>query len=399
VCAAAVALATLGALASAPRDARAQTGPEAWRPAPVDSAKLWVQAANQVFAEATTDTITPRDFEAFLLLERVAQRYFTALGPRGMRGAKGVLTVLDSLGAQAEFAQDEQLPQFCALTFFNSKFMGYGAMTFVYWWRGSDLMRQGLRLTGGKNVQLDVWWTGIEVAPYEMALLDQRRTGDVRESFFTMLRLSKQADYWGVVQSGRKDVDLGGPGASRLMDLNGDGVPEIVNYTETAPDPRFVVNHELPPLFSERVWERRDEGFRQLDRRTLAGPFATFVLFLRALEHADLPVARELAASRAVVTQAQTLKLGSYSAAKTWTALDMPAGGPWNHVMRFAYGKPGALTHGLEVTMKYAEGHWIVERLESATAKSDSASAKTAPKTAPKPAPAPPPAPGVGVRR
>ncbi len=367
-----------GALFGFAPAAHAQTRPEPWRPAPLDSARLWADAANAVFAEATADTILARDYEAFQLLNRIARKYFTALGPRGMRGAKGVLTQLDSLHVQAEFAQDAQLPQFCALTFFNPKFQGFAALTYVYWWRGSDLLHQTLRLTGAKNLQLDAWWTGIEVAPYEMALIDSRRAGDSRESFFTLLRMSRRADRWGVVQTGRKDVDLGGPGASRLMDLNGDGVPEIVNYFEAPPDPRFVVNHALPPLLAEQVWERRDEGFRPLDRKTLVSPFATWVLFLRALENKDVSVARELAATQTIVSKAQSLRLGTYNAPNSWTAIDTPSGGAWNHVMRFAYGRPGTAPRGVEVGMKYTGGHWVIDRLDPATAPADTTGAKAA---------------------
>jgi hypothetical protein len=350
---------------------------------------MWADAANAVLAQATRDTITADDGEAFALLSRIARQYFTALGPRGMRGAKGVLTRLDSLGVQSEFVQDDALPQFCAITFFNPKFPGYAAMTYVYWWRGSDLLYQALRLTGAKNLQFDVWWTGIEVAPYEAAIVDSRRSGEGRESFFTLLRMSRHADFWGVVQTGRKDVDLGGPGATKLMDLNGDGVPEIVNFTEAEPDPRFADGPYLPPLLSERVWERTAEGFKPLDRRTLASPFATFVLFLRALEHKDTPLARELASSAAVVTRAQTLRLGSFVAPKAWTVLDTPQGGPWNHVIRLAYGTPQARTHGIEVGFKFADGRWKVDRITPAGASADSSRAGAAAPAGRKPAPAP----------
>jgi hypothetical protein len=359
-----------------PRAASAQTRPEAWRPGAVDSLRLWADAANRAFAESTADTITQRERDAFQLVHRIARRHFLSLGANRMRGAKGVLTVFDTLGVHAEFAQDEQLPQFCAVTFFNPKFSGYAALTYLYWWRGSELMSQSVRLAGGRDLQLDAWFTGIEVAPYEMALIDRRRTGNPRESFFTLLRMSRQADFWGVIQSGRKDVDLGGPGASRLVDLNGDGVPEIVNYSESPPDPRFVVNHSLPPLFSERVWERRDDGFQLLDRRTLASPFATFVLFLRALELRNVSVARELAATQAIVTKAQNLRLGTYAAPKSWIAVETPSGGPWNRTMRFAYGNPGAPGRGVEVGCKFTDGHWVIDKLESSVAKPDTTSAK-----------------------
>src|SRR5690348_3260466 len=167
---------------------------------------------------------------------------------------------------------------------------------------------------------MKAWWTGNELGPYEMAFVDYARSGDPRLGSFSMLRMSKNADFWGAVQTGRKTIDLGGPGVSKFVDLDNDGVPEFVHWTDAELDERFVKDRNLPPLLSERTWRRTDEGFQLLDRRTVPTPFATYVLFLRALSNGSTALARSLTATQEVYTKAQTLKLGTFATKDSWRA-------------------------------------------------------------------------------
>jgi len=339
-----------------------------WQPPAVDSMRLWANEGLALLAPATSDTVGPTEFAAFDLFDRVARKSFAALGSRSMRGAGGVLTVLDSLGVKAEFAQDGELPQFCALTFFHPAFDGYAAMTYLYWWRGDELRRQRMLLTGGKRLQLEVWWTGKSESPYEAAFIDHRRTGETREPFFTLLRMSPRADFWGIVQAGRRDLDLGGRGTARFVDLNDDAVPELLAWVVSPPDVRFRAGPDLPPLLSERIWQRSDSGFVVLDRRTLPSPFATFVLFLRSLETAQSALSRDLVTAPAVLTKARTLKLGTFKEAGSWESLGHSAGGPWNQRMRFQYGTAARRDRMLEVQMKFVDGRWLIESLNAPAA-------------------------------
>jgi len=275
-----------------------------------------------------------------------------------------VVARFDSLGVPVEFAQDADLPQFCALTFFHPRFAGYAAVTYLYWFRSNELMRQRLILTGGKSLQLKVWWTGNPLGAYELGLLDRRRNGDTRETFFTMLRISRLADFWGVIQWGRKDVDLGGRGPARFVDLNDDATPELVNWVESAPDPRFVVDPHLPQILSERLWQRTDSGFVLFDRRTVPTPFATWVLFLRSLAAGETATARALVATPAVLARARALGLGAVTAAQSWQVLESPLADRWNQRMSFRYGAPER-DRGLDVRMKFDDGHWTIESLDS----------------------------------
>ncbi|MGH7726596.1 MAG: hypothetical protein ACREOU_14305 [Candidatus Eiseniibacteriota bacterium] len=361
---AAVAIAALAILpAAAAAQPTIQRVPEPWRPVGLDSAQAWALEARALLSESKSDSIGPREARAFRLLSRIARRHFEALGPRQMSGAHGVLATFDSLHVDAEFAQDPELPQFCAVTFFNPTFPGYACVTFLFWWRGNELFEQTLRLTGGRRIQMDVWWTGIDVAPYEMGLVDYLRSGDGRQGFFTMLRISRLAEFWGVIQKGRKDVDLGGPGPARFVDLDHDAVPELVSWTESAPDPRFIDDTALPPLVSERTFHRSDKGFELLERRTVASPFATFVLFLRALETKELSLARTLSSTSTIVTRANTLRLGSFKQKDSWQFKQEAKPSSWDHRMRFAYGTPPNLDRSLDVWMKAVEGHWVVDSL------------------------------------
>jgi hypothetical protein len=367
-----------------PTVARAQ-GVLPWTPAGLDSTRLWGLEARTRLDQSTDEKIGPNESAAFNLLDRLTRRYFLDLGPRGMRGAKGLLTLTDSLKLDVEIAQDPELPQFVIVTYFNTKFAGYGAWTTLYWWRGDELMKQSILLAGGRGVQMDAWWTGNELGPYEMGIVDHRRTGDPRAATFSMLRMSRKADFWGAVQAGNKTIDLGGSGPSRFVDLDNDGVPELVHWADADQDERFVRDPNLPALISERIFRRTDEGFRLLDRRTVQTPFSTFVLFLRALENGQTALARSLAATPAVLAKAQALRLGTFSAKGSWRASEPAPGARWADSMRFQYGSPQRADKGLEVHLKESEGHWLIDGLTSLS-------------LAPGQAPAPRPVPAPGKR-
>ncbi len=329
-----------------------------------DSSAAWAREGLALLAASRADSVGAVETRAFDAFDRIAQRYFSALGSRHMQGARGVLTVFDSLGVPAEFVQDAELPQFCAITFFHPAYAGHAAVTYLHWFIGDELQRQRLLLTGGKNLQLEVWWTGNPGGPYEAGLLDRRRTGDTAETFFTLLRMAPNARVWSVLQYGRRGVDLGGRGPARFVDLNDDSIPELVSWTAVTPDPRFVVNSHLPPLLSERLWQRSDSGFVLFDRRTVPTPFATWVLFLHALGAGETVAARALVASPAVVTRARVLGLGAVRAKDSWQALDSGADDRWNQRMTFLYGAPKR-SRGLDVKMKFVDGHWLIERIDS----------------------------------
>ena len=341
-------------VALAPARAHAQT-PESWQ--------AWAREGLAILAESRSDTLGADEARAFDAFDRIAEGYFTRLGSRKMAAARGLLAVYDSLGVPVEMAQDAELPQFVLLTFFHPAYAGHAAVTYVHWFIGEDIRKQRLLLTGGKSLQFDVWWTGRAEGPYEAGILDRRRTGDTRDVFFTMLRLSQNAENWGVVQYGRRGVDLG-RGTARFVDLNDDAMPEITSWSETEPDPRFVVDPHLPKILTERLWQRTDSGFVMLDRRTVPTPFATWVLFLRALTNGETATARALVASPAVLTKARTLGLGAVSAKESWQAVEGVGGDRWSQNMSFLYGTPKR-SKGLDVRMRIDEGHWRVEGIGS----------------------------------
>lgn len=369
----AVAVAAVASEATAPPDARAQT-PESW--------KAWAREGLSILAESRSDSVGANEARAFDAFDRIAEGYFTRLGMRKMAGARGVLSVFDSLGVPVEMAQDPELPQFVVLTFFHPAYQGHAAMTYLHWFFGEEIRRQRLLLTGGKNLQLEVWWTGRTEGPYEAAILDRRRTGETRDNFLTLLRMAQSGQAWGVVQYGRRGVDLG-RGSARFVDLNDDAAPELVSWSESEPDPRFVQDVHLPEILAERTWQRTDSGFVLLDDRIVATPFASFVQFLRALGAGQTATARALATSQAVVTRARNLGLGAITAKDSWQALAATGGDRWNENMSFVYGTPRR-TKGLDVRMKFADGHWHVDRLESRTLNPSA------------PPPAVPPTPGPG---
>jgi hypothetical protein len=348
---------------AAPGPVAAQLRPEPWRVPTADTLRSWATQANALLVAGAADTLTPASRQAFGLLNQVVRNQFERLGSRHMNGAAGVMALLDSLNVEAEFAQDPDLPQFCAVTFFNPKFAGYAALTYLYWWRGEELMHQGVVLRGGRHLRLRVWWTGLDLAPYELGMVDDLRTGEARRGNFTLLRLSRNADFWGIVQYDRNSIDLGGAGPADFVDLNHDGIPELVAVIPSAPDPRFVVDRNLPPILSHRVWYRTVPGFVPLERQTLATPFATFVLFLRALEAGEPAAVRGLAATPAVAARAQALRLGTFKAPGSWRVEEPPDGDRWDERLNLSYGVPPTLDHRLEVSMEFRDGRWVVGKL------------------------------------
>ena len=331
-----------------------------------DSSAAWAREGLALLAANPTDSLVAEQSRAYDLFDKIAEGYFAKLGPRHMQGARGVLSVFDSLGIPVEMSQDAELPQFVALTFFHPTYAGHAAMTYLHWFIGNEIRRQRLLLTGGKGLALEVWWTGQATGPYEAGLLDRRRTGETRDVFFTLLRMSPNAEVWNVIQYGHRGVDLG-RGQARMVDLNNDATPEIVSWAEAEPDPRFVVDVHLPQLLSERLWQRTDSGFVLLDRRTVPTPFATWVLFLRSLSAGESATARAIVTAPSVLTKARTLGLGAVKAAGSWQALESVGADRWNQRMSFLYGSPKR-TKGLDVRMRFTDGHWQVERIDARTA-------------------------------
>ncbi len=336
-----------------------------WRPAGLDSLRLWGLEAHARLADSQSDTVGPNEQRAFELLDRAMRSTLRGLGPKGMRGAPGVLAVFDSLKLDVEIAQDPKWPQFVVATYFNPSFAGHACWTTIFWWRGNDLLSQSMILQGGRNAQVAVWWTGNDLGPYEMGIVDYRRTGDPREGYFSMLRLSRNADFWGAVQYGKKSFSLGGPGPARFVDLNGDGVPELVNWSVSPPDPRFVADQFLPPLLAESSWMRTDDGFAPLDHRTLPTPFATWVLFLRALTGGQTALARSLCATPEPMLSAQRLKLGLVSAKNSWHVGETPNPDPWRERFAFGYGTPGRREHECRVELTEVQGHWLIASIKA----------------------------------
>ena len=353
-----------------------------WKPAGLDSLRLWGLEARTRLDQTTVDSLGANEIAAYTLMDRMTSRYFSALGASGMRGAPGLLALTDSLKLDVEIEQDPDLPQFAVVTYFNPKFAGYACWTTLFWWKGADLEQQNVLFPGGRRIEMKVWWTGNELGPYEMALVSHARAGNPRLGAFSMLRMSKNADFWGAVQTGKKTIDLGGPGVSKFVDLDNDGVPELVHWTDAELDDRFVKDRNLPTVLSERTWRRTDEGFQLLDRRTVPTPFATFVLFQRALSNGQAELARSLTSTAAVYTKATTLKLGTYSAKGSWRASEPAPGVRWEDSIRFQYGTPTRLDKGIEVRMKQVEGHWLVDALTPLSLGPEGA-------PAPKPVPAP----------
>ena len=303
------ALVLASGLAASPATAQVSPSlPKPWRPAASDSIADWASQARALLAGSKSDELGEREIVAYRYVDRIAKSYFHALGSKGMTGAGGVVAFFDSLRLEAKFTQDAEYPAFAFVQYFNQSHEDFASLGYVYWFRGSEIRSQPIHLKGGHDPQFQVWWTGRESSPWEMALLYDVGRVSNSEPELIFMRMVPTGAGWEPVQAGVGSIDLGGQGSARFADLDHDGIPEIVSWVAGVSDSLFVPCRELgcPKLITERTFVLQ-RAFELYDQRTVATPFAAFVLFVRALTSGQLPLAQSLVTSPAVLAKAREL--------------------------------------------------------------------------------------------
>jgi hypothetical protein len=358
------AVACLGPLGAEPVAAQAGR-PAPWRPAGGDSIAAFANEARSMLQASTGPALTENDRLAYALVDRIARAHFARLGPTGMRGAESLYSLFDSLQLSAAISQDPKLPVFTLVQFRNPHFEGFASLAYLYWFLGNDVRSQPINLKGGRDAKLRVVWRNDPAGPYDAAILHFAGPASAMEPQLMVFRLFPTGLAWAPVQVGDDELDLGTAGAAEWTDLDRDGTAELMSWTRAETDPLFAEcqGAACPPLITQRVFAHGRAGFRLIEQRSLATPYAIFVLFQRALSRGDERFAQTLVTRPEVIAKARELGWVGQTSAASFRARPAEGGVRWGDRLRFDYGEPGRYGTLVEVRFANQEGHWLLDEV------------------------------------
>jgi len=330
-----------------------------WVPPGFDSLKTWAAQARAEFRDQSRDTVDAETIVPYNRVGAIAARWLRSLGPAAASHSRAVEAALDSLGFDTEIVNDPELPNFMLLVVRNPFRLTASAMGIMYWRRGDRMQQQAFELHGGQAPQMRVWWNGERAAPYEWAILDRSRGERVRIRFF-MFRLTADGSMWRPAQYEGRGPDLSRAHAAGFDDVNGDGSPEVVAWSEAAADTLFEACTGCPRRLIESIFtERKDEGFVLHDRRLVPAPYSMFVLFIRSLVDHNRAAAARLLAQPAKLDEAIGWGWGARRTPGTWK-LELSEDDRWPRWMQFRFrGSRGVEHYVVRFTQK--EGQWLIE--------------------------------------
>lgn len=353
------------AILAGPAHSQELPGAQPWRPSAADSTRIWATSARLILEGSTSQSLGDEELRAFMLLNRVTLNYFQKLGPRGMGGAAGLHTALDTLGLRIEITQDPVLPAFTLVNFLNPISDKSASLAYLYWFRGEELRSQPFNLRNGRKPRLRVFWVGAEDAPYEAALIHHEGDGERRVPVLSTMRLSPNADVWFPRQMGAQAIRLDGVGEAVWADINGNGIPEAIGWTAGRPGQPFEFCQEAncPHLIVESVFGRLPSGrFTRIEQRELSLPVRSLVRFVQAMQHGEPGVARQWADNEQVIDAAMAYGWEKIEGENTFQVLrDRGAkedGGEQR--IRVAYQLPGGGLTPAEVYFVNREGEWLL---------------------------------------
>lgn len=273
-------VATLAALSLGVLSAHA----EVVRPwAPPGDSLLGVAATARVhFERQRGDSVGGDNYDPYEIVGRLGRRMLAALGRTHALQAPAIEATLDSLGLDVEVAIDPRVPGMTFMLVRNPYHRTSNAFGFTYWYHGNDLRMQGMSMPPAQGVTVRFWWTGRTDVPYEEALVYDHRS-DPRTLGFRLLRLEPRAMYWNLVQYEGNGPMFEPRATASFVDVNQDGLPELLAFQPLDPDSFLVLRSEVPKVTQELLFTERPEGFVAHDSRTLAGPTETLRLFTRIL--------------------------------------------------------------------------------------------------------------------
>ncbi|HEY6865665.1 MAG TPA: hypothetical protein VI792_00305, partial [Candidatus Eisenbacteria bacterium] len=354
-----VGLLVAGAIAPAAPPVAAQ-GARVWAGPPGDSLAAWAAEARARFKANAGDSVGGDNYRAYELVGTMSRRLLRALGPQRLSAAPGIKAVLDSLGLDTDIVADPRLPAFAFVMVRNPYRFSANSVGYLCWWyRGEDLRVQGAVFRGGMAPVARPWWTGRADRPYEWAVIDYERGNG--PAHFTLFQLNPTGTQWSVAQGDVDGTVLGESGEAAFVDLDHDGVPELVQWTIPRTDSLFEPCSDCPRIMVEKTWVARQEGFTLFDTRVLPSPYATLVTFVRFLIDNHRTEAARLAADPAIVTQALAAGWGVSRKPGTWRVEYGEEGERWPRWLEVRFAGPQGVKRYV-IHFGQREGHWIVER-------------------------------------
>lgn len=298
-----------------------------WAPAS-DTLLQLTTAARVRFQRATGDSATGLNFDAYDLVAQSARRLLRVLGRNNVKQAPAIESTLDSLGLDTDIAYDPSSPTFVFLLVRNPFRVDADAIGFLFWYRGNQLMQQGMGFPPSLNPRLKVWWTSRSEGPYEAAILFDQKRG-ARQPALKLLRMGDSAAFWNLVQYEGHGPHFE-PGSEALFaDVNQDGLPELVIYNKFVMDTTLQCAPGAPGLVNELTYTERPEGFVLHDLRTLPGPVHTLHLFTDLLAKRQYDRARSLMAKPEKLKDAIERGWGDDRGKGTWLVEYGEPGQPW----------------------------------------------------------------------
>jgi len=311
-----------------------------------------------LFRRADTDTLTERGAVPFARVGQAARRLLRRLGLANARLAPSIETTLDSLGLDTDVAQDPDLPGILLVVVRNPERLTMQAVGYLLWFRGPDLRMQGIVLPPCIRPRLEAWWGGKPGSPYSAAIVYHER-GTSGRLGFKYLRLSPDGFYWELVQYEGNGPELGARGDATFADLDGDGRPELVSFSQAPPDSVLTVEGLVQPLLREAVYTDRGQGFVVHDARVLPGPLATLRLFLVSLRRGEHEAARRLLVNPDLLVLAEAAGWASGRSPRTFVVDRQEEGQAWPRWL-------GARVTGPEGVRRWVfhftlrDGRWLI---------------------------------------
>ena len=335
-----------------------------WVPPGFDSLQTWAAESRAELRDQPRDAIDSVTVIPYNRAGAIAMRWMKSLGRSAATQAKPIEIALDSLGFDTEIISDPVLPNFMLLVVRNPFRLTASAMAYLYWYRGDRVMQQGVELRGGQSPQMRVWWSGERDTPYKWALLDRSRE-DLTVMRFMLFKLTADGGLWRPAQYEGNGPNLAHAHSANLSDVNGDGLPELVAWSEAPPDTMFEACTACPRRLIENIYvERKDEGFGLNDSRLVPSPYSMFVLFIRLLVDHNRAAAARLLADPAKIDEAIAMGWGTRRSPGTWK-LELSENERWPRWLQFRF--RGA--RGVEryvVRFKQKDGRWIIENWKRA---------------------------------
>jgi len=157
--------------------------------------------------------------------------------------------------------------------------------------------------------------------------------------------------------------------------VNGDGLPELLTWSEPAPDTLFEPCTSCPKRVIEEVYtERKSPGFELHDSRLLQTPHEVFILFVHLLLQHNLTAAARLLLRPARLPGALGMGWSTRRSPGTWK-LELAEEEHWPTWLQFRFRGPHGTEHYL-VRFTQKDGRWIIEDWKHAATASAAAGTK-----------------------